>query len=530
MTRGSKDYLEDMLDMSEFPINDSQSEIPQFFTGCNVLITGGSGFLGQLLIEKLLRCCPDIEKLYIFMRAKKEKTPEQRFEEHFNDPVYDRLKKEQPNFNTKVIMIHADLSKLDLGLSNDNRERLLDTNVIFHAAATVRFNESLRNAVNINIRGTKQLLLLAKEMTKLKSFVYVSTAFSHCVNNFIEERYYPTPMETDKILTLVDIMDDEKLDKFMPILIDDWPNSYAYTKAIAEDTIRQYSIGIPVCIVRPSIIISTADEPVSGWINNIYGAVGVVVGSAIGLLRTLHCDPNKVADIVPADYVISHLIVAGWDTAKRRNTLLSIENANPDIPETERVPIYNYVSICQNPITWKKFMKLNELYGMQVPSTHVLWYYMFFLNKYKFMHDMYVIILHMIPAVIVDTMLFLIGRKPMLLKAYKKINRFSSIIAYFSSQEWRFSNDAVVKLWNRVTPADRQIFNFNMNNLEWELYLKNMIPGLRLYLIKDPMETLEKGREKYRRLKVYHYSLLTVITVLLVWSVISLVNRMMSFL
>jgi len=55
MTRRSKDYLEDMLDMSEFPINDSQSEIPQFFTGCNVLITGGSGFLGQLLIEKLLR-------------------------------------------------------------------------------------------------------------------------------------------------------------------------------------------------------------------------------------------------------------------------------------------------------------------------------------------------------------------------------------------------------------------------------------------------------------------------------------------
>jgi len=67
-------------------------------------------------------------------------------------------------------MIHADLSKLDLGLSKDNRERLLDTNVIFHAAATVRFNESLRNAVHINIRGTKQLLLLAKEMTKLKVY------------------------------------------------------------------------------------------------------------------------------------------------------------------------------------------------------------------------------------------------------------------------------------------------------------------------------------------------------------------------
>lgn len=106
------------------------------------------------------------------------------------------------------------------------------------------------------------------------------------------------------------------MDKYR--LLGDWPNSYTYTKAIAEDTVRQYSIGIPVCIVRPSIIISTAEEPVSGWTNNIYGAIGVVMGSAVGLLRTLHCDPNSVADVVPADYVISQLIAAGWDTAKRR--------------------------------------------------------------------------------------------------------------------------------------------------------------------------------------------------------------------
>lgn len=56
----------------------------------------------------------------------------------------------------------------------------------------------------------------------------------------------------------------------------------------------------------------------SGWINNVYGAVGIVIGSAIGLLRILHCDPDQVAEIVPADYVISHFIAASWDTAKRK--------------------------------------------------------------------------------------------------------------------------------------------------------------------------------------------------------------------
>lgn len=523
-----KSYIEEMLNMSDCPNTHYQSEISPFFTGCNILITGASGFLGILLVEKLLRCCPGIEKMYIFMRTKKEKSPEQRFKEHFNSPVYDKLKKEQPNFITKVIMIEADVCKLDLGLSPENRKRILDTNIIFHVAATVRFNASIRLAVNINVRGTKQFLLLAKEMPDLKAFVYTSTAFSHCIHKFIEEKFYSPPIETDKILTLLDILDDEQMEKLTPILIGKWPNTYAYTKAIAEDTVRQYSIGIPVCIVRPSIITSTAKEPISGWINNVYGAVGVVTAAAIGLLRTLYCPPEHVAELVPADYVISHLVVASWDIAKRKNALLSIEYANPEISETERVPIYNYVSTCQNPITWGRFMYLNKIYGMEVASTHVVWYYMLVLNKYKFVHNICVIFLHMIPAIIVDTLLFFSGRKPILIQAYKKIHKFSSVISYFSSQQWQFCNDAVIKLWERMNLADREIFNFNMDNLDWESYLKHLIPGMRIYIANDPMETVEQGRAKYRKLKIAHYTLVTVLSILLIWGIISIIIRITS--
>ncbi|XP_050453415.1 fatty acyl-CoA reductase wat-like [Cataglyphis hispanica] len=518
-----KNYIEEMLNMSDLSTKDSndyQSEIPQFFAGCKVFVTGASGFLGILLIEKLLRCCPDIEKIYILMRAKKEKSSEVRFKEHFNNPVYDRLKEEQPNFGIKVIMIEGDVGKLDLGLSPENRKLILDTNIIFHGAATVRFNETIRTAVNINVRGTKQMLLLAKEMPNFKAFIYTSTAFSHCIYHFIEEKFYPPPIETDKILTLLDILNDEQLEKLTPALIGKWPNTYAYTKAIAEDTVRQYSTAIPVCIVRPSIIISTAKEPIPGWINNVYGAMGVVVGAAMGLLRTLYCPPDNVAELVPADYVISHLIVASWDLAKKKNDLLSIENANPEIPETERVPIYNYVSICQNPITWGRFMNLNKIYGMQVVSTHVVWYHMLVLNKYKFVHDVCVIFLHKIPAIIVDILLFLSGRKPMLRKAYAKIDKFSNVIMYFSSQQWRFCNDAVINLWERMNPADREIFNFNIDDLDWESCLKHMIPGICVYLFNDPLEIIEKERVKYSKLKVAYYTLITVISILLILSLI----------
>lgn len=101
-------------------------------------------------------------------------------------------------------------------------------------------------------------------------------------------------------------------------MLGEWPNTYAFSKAIAEDAVRQYSIGIPVCIVRPAIVTSTSDDPIPGWINNVYGAVGVVMGGALGLIRTIHCVPENNAEIVPADYVISQIIVAAWDIAKRK--------------------------------------------------------------------------------------------------------------------------------------------------------------------------------------------------------------------
>lgn len=50
-----------------------------------------------------------------------------------------------------------------------------------------------------------------------------------------------------------------------------------------------------------------------------------------------------------------------------------------------------------------------------------------------------------------------------------------------------------------MNPADREMFDFNLDNLDWESYLKHMVSGMRVYVIKDPMETVEKGRIKYKK-------------------------------
>lgn len=68
----------------------------------------------------------------------------------------------------KIVLIESDMSELNLGLSGEDRERIKDTEVIFHCAASVRFNDTLRLILNINVRGTRDLLLLARDMPNLK--------------------------------------------------------------------------------------------------------------------------------------------------------------------------------------------------------------------------------------------------------------------------------------------------------------------------------------------------------------------------
>lgn len=61
--------------------------IPEFFDKKRILITGGTGFMGKVLIEKLLRSCPSLETIYLIMKSKKGKDPQSRIKELLNLPV-----------------------------------------------------------------------------------------------------------------------------------------------------------------------------------------------------------------------------------------------------------------------------------------------------------------------------------------------------------------------------------------------------------------------------------------------------------
>ena len=59
----------------------SSLSISQYYRDKNVLITGATGFVGKLLIEKLLYSCDKINKIYCVIREKNGYSADERLNE-----------------------------------------------------------------------------------------------------------------------------------------------------------------------------------------------------------------------------------------------------------------------------------------------------------------------------------------------------------------------------------------------------------------------------------------------------------------
>jgi fatty acyl-CoA reductase len=83
--------------------------------------------------------------------------------------LFDVLKQRNPDNLKKIIPVLGDCKELGLGLSKSDRQMIEEeVSVVFHCAATVRFDDPLKDAVNMNLRGTREVMLLARNMKELK--------------------------------------------------------------------------------------------------------------------------------------------------------------------------------------------------------------------------------------------------------------------------------------------------------------------------------------------------------------------------
>lgn len=83
-------------------------------------------------------------------------------------------------------------------------------------------------------------------------------------------------------------------------------------QAMTERLLRVRAKGMPVCIVRPSIVSASWSEPAPGWIDSVSALSAVVLTCALGVVTILPIRARHVADIIPVDHVVSILLVSAF--------------------------------------------------------------------------------------------------------------------------------------------------------------------------------------------------------------------------
>lgn len=229
------------------------SEIKEFFANKTILLTGVTGMMGKLIFAKLMRM-GNVKQIVLVVRDKNEKTNFERIEELMKGFLFEKMDKYDSDFKKKLKIMNGDVQLRDLGLSNDDQEYIRNhVEIVLHGAATINFTESLKRAIETNLRGTKALLDLAKDMRNLVSFIHISTAFSQCYRDDLKECFYTTPVLGERIMDLCENLDDNVINALTPQIIYPWPNTYSFSKALVEDYIRRNKGDIPISIIRPSI-------------------------------------------------------------------------------------------------------------------------------------------------------------------------------------------------------------------------------------------------------------------------------------
>ncbi|KAH8246857.1 hypothetical protein KR032_002290 [Drosophila birchii] len=468
------------------------TDVQTFYKDKVIFLTGGSGFLGKVLIEKLLRTTK-VKRIYVLIRTKNGQDVQDRVATWVTDPVFVLLLKSDPEVLKRVVPLAGDCLAPDLGLSQADRQLLVDeVQIVFHGAATVRFMEPLHIALAINTRAALLMMELAREMHNLVAFVHVSTAFSNCVEKHIQERYYPENLNCPvrKVLQLYETLDDEMVDNMTPVLLGKFPNTYTYTKALAEQLLQNEASDLPFCIFRPGSIISTYKEPVSGWIDNLYGPIALLYGSARGIIRITHLNVKAQAGIVPVDYCVNTMIALAWYTAGN-----GVNAQHPD------PPIYNLTPSEKSPITWggfrDKVAKLRNVF----PLTQMMWVPFLHCTRHMWLFKFLAYFYHLLPGYAFDLVERLRGRKPRLIKLYGKIHKNIEVLAPFVDTSWKFDTNNTQHLWKQLSPDDQLLYDFDMNSVDWDDYFMRALPGLRIYLGKEKPgeEGLKRGRVILRR-------------------------------
>ncbi|HEX4577229.1 MAG TPA: thioester reductase domain-containing protein [Edaphobacter sp.] len=257
----------------EPPVPSPLPEIPMLN---QVLLTGGTGFIGPFLMKSLLEQTP--AKIYVLVRSSDEKQGRQRLRAAMESmgPCGAGL---MEMFEDRVIPICGDLGQPNLGLTQDVWDFLAsEIDTVFHNGATVNYLFNYDRMRDANVLGTNEVVRLAFE-ARPKEFNYVSTTF--VFGWAVKPSLYETDMNED--MELLDF-------------------GYSQSKWVAEQVVFDArSRGLSARVFRPALV----SPSVTGGGNNFDIAVRLVafmVNHGIGV------DTLNQVSFVPADIVANNIV------------------------------------------------------------------------------------------------------------------------------------------------------------------------------------------------------------------------------
>lgn len=224
--------------------------------------------------------------------------------------MFQRILSEKPTVMNKITSVYGDITLPKLGLSDKHLTKVLESNLVFHVAASLKLEWTLRPNILMNLTGTKNVIDISKTMRNLEMIVHFSTAYCCSEVEILNEDIVDWSDKPEDLIRCAEWMDDEAMAGMQKSVLRTQPNTYTYTKRLAEILVRdEYAKGLPICIVRPSIVLPAYQEPLVGWVDSLNGPAGLMVGAAKGVIRSILLDGDLEAEIIPVDTAINGAIL-----------------------------------------------------------------------------------------------------------------------------------------------------------------------------------------------------------------------------
>jgi alcohol-forming fatty acyl-CoA reductase len=360
--------------------------------------------------------------------------------------------------------------------------------------ASTKFSEKLHDAVDINILNTQKIVKIANQIENLKSFVHVSTLYSNCNRNFIDETIYDHDIDYQQLIKLAEVSKQIENQKTVKLNFHhDFSQNYQLSKHFAEKLVVDQVRDIPVGIFRPPIIASSYKTK-PGWTDNIFGISGIAVVLIKGYGHCWLGNDQNEANLAPVDYCANALIAAAWDVAEKFKK-------SRESHERFTIPMYNYVHE-ENDLTFGDIFEYGPL-GFHATFEGSIYYLSCIRTQWKFLFLFLHFLTSTLPAFILDNLMKLAGKKSNFMRMSNKIKEYFLILSLGTLKKFRFGNKNMLKLMDKVDNLEGNMENlkFNLKDIDWKIFFANHQPGLKRYFFKENMseERLDVLRKSYER-------------------------------